>query len=69
MDRDGKIPWNGKNSRSPPRLTSQFLIGGGNTVSLNRNGSQEIGSLKGPTGYVEVRNAQPFHTFIHGNSA
>ena len=69
MDRDGTIPWNGKNSRSPPRLTSQFLIGGGNTVSLNRNGSQEIGSLKGPTGYVEVRNAQPFKASINGNSA
>ena len=52
-----------------PRLTSPVLIGGGNTVSPNRTGSQEISSSRGPTGPVEVRKAQIFHTSVNGYSA
>ena len=49
-------------------LNSLVLIGGGTTVSPTRTGSHDIGILKGPTGYVEIRNAQPFSTSIDGNS-
>ena len=68
-DTDGKIPQDGNTPIRYPRLTSPVLIGGGTTVSPTRTESQDIISPKGPTGSVEVRNAQPFHTFINGNSA
>ena len=54
-------------SISPPRLTSRVIVDGGTSVSPTRTGTQEISSTSRPIGPVEVRNAQPFHTFINGN--
>ena len=68
-DTDMNIPWDGKNSRRSPRLTSLVLIGGGTTVSPNRTDIQETSSTKGPTVPVEVRNSQIFNTSINGDSA
>ena len=63
-----KIPRDGNTSRSPLRLTSPVRIGGEPSVSLTRTGSQNISSPSGSIGPVEVRNSQPFHTSINGNS-
>ena len=63
------ILWDRKNPIRYPRLNLPVLIGGGTTVYSTRTGSQEIITPKGPTGSVEVRNAQPFHTYTNGNSA
>ena len=60
-------PRDGSTSISPPRLNSPVLIGGVTTVSPTRTGIQEIGNPKGPTGSMEVRNAQIFHTSINGD--
>ena len=68
-ERDGTTPRDGSTSIRSPRLNSPVLIGGGTIVSLTRTGSQDIGIPKGPTGSVEVRNAQIFNTSINGNSA
>ena len=68
-DTDTTIPRDGTTSIRSPRLTSPVLIGGGTTVSPTITGSQEIISPKGPTGSGEVRNTQPFHTSINGNSS
>ena len=65
--RDGTTPWDGNTSKRSLMFNYLVLIGGGTTVSPNRTGSQEIISPKGPTGPVEVRNAQIFHTSIHGD--
>ena len=62
--RDGTTPRDGNTSISSPRLNYPVLIGAGNTISQTRTGSQEIGSPKGPTGPVEIRNARIFHTSI-----
>ena len=66
-DRDRKIPQDGNTSIRSPRLNSPVLIGGGTTISPTKTGIQEIVSPKGPTGSVEVKNAQPFNTSINGN--
>ena len=68
-DMDRTTSWDGKTSIRSPRLTLQVLIGGGTTVSPTRAGSRKIIIPKGPTGSVEVSNAQPFHTSINKNSA
>ena len=67
--KDGTIPRDGNTSIRSPRLTSPVLIDGGTTISPTRTGRQEIISPKGPTSSVEVRNVQPLHTSINGNSA
>ena len=67
MGREGTTSWDGNTSISSPRFKNPVLIGVGTAISPTRTGSQEIGSPKGPTGPVEVRNAQIFHTFITGN--
>ena len=68
MDTDGTIPQDGNTSIRSPRLTSPVLIGGGTTVYPTRTVGKDIIIPKGPTGYVEVRNDQPFHTSVNGNS-
>ena len=60
-NRDEKNPRDGNTSISYLRLNSPVLIGGGTTVPPTRTESQNIGSPKGPTGSVEVRNAQTDH--------
>ena len=69
METDRKIPKDGNTSIRYPMLTYLVMIGGGTTVYPTRTGRQNIISPKGPTGSVEVKNAQPLHTFINGNSA
>ena len=64
-DMDRTIPQDGNTSRIPPILNSPVMIGGGTSVSPTRTGSQEISSPSGTIGPVEVRKAQPFHTFIN----
>ena len=54
-----------KTSVRSPRMNSPVLVGGGTIVSPTRTGSQEISSPSGTIGPVEVRKAQPFHTFIN----
>ena len=67
-DRYGTPPRDENTSIRSPRLNSPVLIGGSTTISPTSTGSQDIGSPKRPTGYVEVRNAQPFNTPINGSS-
>ena len=62
------IPRDRNTSRSPPIFNYPVLVGGGTSVSPTSMGSQYISSPSGPIGPVEVRNAQPFHTSINGNS-
>ena len=68
-DTDKKISWERNTSRIPPILNTPVLIGGGPSVSPNRKGVQDIGSLSGTIRSEEFRNAQPLHTSINGNSA
>ena len=67
-DTDRTIPQDGNTSRNPFRLNSSVRIGGEPSVFPPKTGIQDIISPSGPIGYVEVRNAQPFHTSINGNS-
>ena len=67
MSRDGTTTWDGNPSLRPPRLNYPVLIGAGTTIFPARTGSQDIVIPKGPTGTVEVRNTQIFHTSIHGD--
>ena len=68
-DTDRTTPRDSNTSIRSPRLTSPDIIGSGTTISATSTGSQEIISPKGPTGSVEVSNAQMFNTSINGNSA
>ena len=64
--RYGNTPRDGNTYISPPRFNYPVLVGTGTTISPTRTGIQEIGSPKGPTGPVEVKNSQIFHTSING---
>ena len=68
MDTYGTIPRDENTSIITLILTYPVCIGGGTYVSPTRTGSQKIISPRGPIGPVEVRNVQPFHTSISGNS-
>ena len=68
-DTDRKIPRDRNTSISPSRLTPPVRISGGTSVSPTRKSRKEISIPSGPIGPVEVRNTQPFHTSIHGNSS
>ena len=68
-ERYGTTPRDGNTFISPPRLNCPVLICGGITISPTRMGSQDIYIPKSPTGPVEVRNSQIFHTSINRNSA
>ena len=68
-DTDRNITWDGNTSIIPPRLTYPVQIGVGPSISPTRTGIQEIGSPSGTIDPVGVRNTQPFHTSINGNSA
>ena len=65
-DKDWKTPRYGNTSIRSPRFNSPVLIGGGTNISPTRTGIQDIISSKGPTGPVEVRNAQILHTSVNG---
>ena len=65
--RDGTTPQNGNTSIRSPRLNYSVLVGGGTTASPTIMGIQDIISPKGPTSYVEVRNALIFNTSVNGN--
>ena len=67
MGRDSTTPRDGNTSIRSPSLNYPVLIGRGTTVSPMRTRSQDIGSPKGPTGSMEVRNSQIFHTPMYGN--
>ena len=69
MDRDRITPRDSNTSIRSHRLTYPVISDVGTTVSPTRTGIQEITSRKGPTGSVEVRNAQIFNTSITINSS
>ena len=69
MTRTGRLHEMETLPESPLRFNSPFRIGDGPSISPTGTRRQEISSPSGPIGPVEVRNAQPFHTSINGNSA
>ena len=63
---DGTTPWDRNTAIWSTRLTNPVWIGGSNTGSPSRTGSQYIIIPRGSIGPQWIRDAQPLNTSING---